>query len=238
MKAMGNPEGPSALACEYVGTSAASWLGLRVFEHAVVHFPDHLARGVKDAVGGPAFATKFTPGIVWDGSSEVLQLLENSEDLAGLVVLDTWTRNRDRYLNHRGEVRRNLRNVYLTDGERAGKYAVYAIDHTHCVRNETVLHSGDLRMARDPTLFGLFPEFAPFITPSRVDEFSTRLRTFSLDVARSILMKVPPPWLRSEHREEFAAFLAERAMFVAANVKTWIAPACAWQPQLFMETLS
>jgi len=35
-KLSGNPEGPQALFCEYVGTRAAAWLGLPTFEVAVI----------------------------------------------------------------------------------------------------------------------------------------------------------------------------------------------------------
>ena len=35
-KLLGNPEGPHALFCDWVGTQAAAWLGLPTFEVAVV----------------------------------------------------------------------------------------------------------------------------------------------------------------------------------------------------------
>jgi hypothetical protein len=238
LKAMGNPEGPSALACEYLGTSVASWLGLKVFDYSIIDLPAHLARSVKHAIAGPAFVTRRTSGAVWDGSRDMLQAVENVEDLAGLVVLDTWIRNRDRYLQHRGETRRNLRNVFLADGERAAKYVVYAIDHTHCVRTEVLLAQSDFQLARDPLLFGLFPEMSALITEPDVDEFSSRLRSFTPSIARKIIAKIPDPWLARELRGDLATFLMDRAMFVAAHVKTWMEPSCAWHPRLPMESLS
>jgi hypothetical protein len=36
LKAMGNPEGEHALACELVGTQLAHWFGLRTFDFALI----------------------------------------------------------------------------------------------------------------------------------------------------------------------------------------------------------
>jgi pimeloyl-ACP methyl ester carboxylesterase len=65
---------------------------------------------------GPCFATQFVEGSSWDGRGALLDALEHPEHIPGLVVLDTWLRNPDRYLVRAGRTRKNLRNVFLREG--------------------------------------------------------------------------------------------------------------------------
>lgn len=44
LKAMGNPAGEHALACELVGTQLAAWFGLPVFDFAIIHVTEPLCR--------------------------------------------------------------------------------------------------------------------------------------------------------------------------------------------------
>ena len=75
LKAMGNPEGPHVLACEWVGTQLARRLGLLTFDIALVNVTDDddipFAKGGK-AQAGPAFITRKERGSSWSGSKRAL----------------------------------------------------------------------------------------------------------------------------------------------------------------------
>jgi hypothetical protein len=116
LKALGNPEGPQVLACELVGTLAAEWLGVPTLDSAVVTVTaeDELPMGEGRMAGvGPAFITRAEKGIAWGGDEDALRGIGNPEAVSGLVVLDTWIRNCDRY-RPEPQWRVNRDNVYLS----------------------------------------------------------------------------------------------------------------------------
>jgi hypothetical protein len=114
-KLLGNPEGPHVLFCEWVGTKAAAWLGLPVFEVAVVEV---LEPGLvtyengSTSLAGPAFVARSQDGTTWGGTSRELEAVENLDVVSGLVVLDTWLLNCDRFRVDGTATRRNTRNVF------------------------------------------------------------------------------------------------------------------------------
>jgi len=116
LKALGNPQGPGILAREWVGTSLARRFGLSTFEFAIVQVTaqDDLpfASG-GHARPGPAFITRAEPGAPWGGKDLELRRLINPEDLARLVVFDTWIRNRDRHPPPGSPWQPARRNVFL-----------------------------------------------------------------------------------------------------------------------------
>jgi hypothetical protein len=136
VKMVGNPEGSQALFCDWVGTRAAVWLELPTFDVAVVEVKEAglvtYANGTTSAAG-PAFAARAEAGNPWGGTEAELEVVENPDAMSGLVVLDTWLLNCDRFRPEAGRTRRNTRNVFLTarDASR-GKLRVIAMDHTHC----------------------------------------------------------------------------------------------------------
>jgi hypothetical protein len=113
-KTLGNPEGPDALVSEWIGTGLARWLGLPTFDVAVVDYPDELSFKLPkgcETQAGPAFIACEVRGRSWGGGEDDLTWVENPEDICGLVVFDTWTRNYDRYAESSGPPRCNFRNV-------------------------------------------------------------------------------------------------------------------------------
>lgn len=80
---------------------------------------------------GPAFITRTEPGLSWGGDLATLEKIANPEDIAKLVVLDTWIRNCDRH-RPAPNARRNRDNVFLAwrTGSVPG-LQLKAIDHTH-----------------------------------------------------------------------------------------------------------
>jgi len=126
LKAMGGPEGIHTLACELIGTQLASWLGLPVFDFALVEvveedeipFINAKEEQIGKAEPGWAFITRRELGEPWGGEVRQLKQLVNPDDISRLVVFDTWTLNCDRHGPREKRPlerpRINRRNVFLT----------------------------------------------------------------------------------------------------------------------------
>ncbi len=127
IKCMGGPEGPHSLASEWVATQLAAWFGLSTFDYAIIQldesdeipFIDKNGNRVGHGVIGPAFITRAEPGETWGGKTRQLKKLVNPQDIARLVVFDTWLLNCDRYSfpggNQAGKPRVNRNNVFLSE---------------------------------------------------------------------------------------------------------------------------
>ena len=92
LKAIGNPEGEHALACDLVGTQLAAWFGLPTFDQAIVTFdgvPELRLHNGELAREGPALATRAVKGDGWSGGPRQLAKLQNPDDISRLVVFDT-----------------------------------------------------------------------------------------------------------------------------------------------------
>lgn len=238
VKVMGNPEGPSALACELVGTGAAALLGLPVFEVAIPEFPNELCVPLDYGLipsPGPCFATRFADGSSWDGRGAFLDALDRPEHIPGLVILDTWLRNPDRYLVRGGRTRQNLRNVFLReDGVPRGSFRLLAIDHTHVIRQDGELNPQHLTIdrEREALVYGLFPEFVNRIDREDLAPFLARLgqlgQTNEID---DLVRQTPKQWLSDgQVRQDLPGFLKRRATHVAAHLESWLAAECKWDP--------
>src|SRR5438132_6499286 len=119
IKALGNRQGPHALACEWVGTQLAAWFGLPTFDFALMPIDASVdeilfLRGGR-ATSGTAFVTRATLGHTWGGTTEELDKLANPKAVSRLVVFDTWTRNCDRHPPDLTQRRPNYDNVFLAD---------------------------------------------------------------------------------------------------------------------------
>jgi hypothetical protein len=240
VKTLGNPEGPDALVSEWIGTRLARWLGLRTFDVAVVDYPAELEVALPQGCrtqAGPAFIAREAHGRPWSGEENDLALLENADDIGGLVVFDTWTRNYDRYAGGDGVPRRNFRNVFFSEeGARKGHYQLLAMDHTECFRTGRQLTSRgllDLDAIRDERLFGLFPEFRSRVTREDVQRFVSKLATFQDVDFESCAGGLPSAWgLRADTRNRLKTLCVDRAKFLASNVEKILEDGCRWQPAL------
>jgi len=240
VKVMGNPEGPSALACELIGTGAARLLGLPVFDVAIPEFPKELCGPLEHGLlpqPGRCFATRFVGGISWDGRGALLDALEYPEHIPGLVVIDTWLRNPDRYLVRGGRTRKNLRNVFLReDGVPRGAFRLLAIDHTHVIRQDGELTSQSLTIDRvhESLVYGLFPEFVNRIDREDLAPFVDRLRRLALtNEVDDLVQQTPREWLSNgQVRQDLPGFLKRRAIYVATHLEAWLATACEWDRSL------
>lgn len=238
-KLLGNPEGSHALYCDWVGTRAAAWLGLPTFEVAVVEVTEAgivtYSNGTLSQMG-PAFVARAEPGSTWGGTEDELDAVENPDALSGLIVLDTWLLNCDRYRPEAGRTRRNIRNVFFSERDAGkGKLRVIAMDHTHCFTCGTSLTAGirSIDRVQDSRIYGHFPEFRPFLTHGAVRRFSARLGELTKPVAESFVAGTPRAWdIRDDVRAALVDFLCDRAAFLAPRLRKMLVDQGVLQPEL------
>ncbi|MGC4068586.1 MAG: hypothetical protein QM784_28835 [Polyangiaceae bacterium] len=239
VKAMGNPkEGPHILACELVGTRAAEWLGLPTLDYGIMDLgeSDVLAYSDSEAPSiGPAFVTRAIQAHTWGGDGGALVAVENPEAIAGLVVLDTWIVNRDRYCQRGNETIRNVRNVLLTgEGASRSRVRLIAMDHTHCFTYGQELRSAKLSridVVKARQVLGLFDEFRPFVSRQRIATFSRRLSTFDRATAIELTQGVPSAWgWDTDVAADVQNLLSEHARFLAEEIEVLLETTCGWDP--------
>ncbi len=144
----------------------ARWIGLPTLDFAIIDVtvPELLPfyRG-GFAATGPAFITRKERGVSWGGTERQLKQLINPEDISRLVVFDTWTRNWDRYSPDGRRINRD--NVFLREDTPQGRFQLKAIDHTHCFTwgRELTRRLSNIEFVKDREVYGLFPEFRPFL---------------------------------------------------------------------------
>ncbi len=225
-KLLGNKEGPQALFCDLVGTRAAAWLGLPTFRIATAEVEEAGLVTYADgslSEAGAAFFARAEEGTTWGGTSAELAGIANKDAISGLVVLDTWLRNCDRFSPAAGSVRRNTRNVFLSaDGAPKGRHRLVAMDHTHCFTCGNALTTAirGIQRTKDDRLYGHFPEFRGHLSTPDVRAYASRLGSFQASNARELQPSIPPKWAPSEEiRDALADFMKDRARFVADNVE-------------------
>jgi hypothetical protein len=200
LKALGNPEGPHVLACEWVGTQLARWLGLLTFDFALITVTtdDDLpyTKGGK-AQPGPAFITRKERGNTWGGGKRALGRLANPNDLTRLVLLDTWLRNCDRHPLDPQKRKPNRDNVFLSrEGAPPRRALVKAMDHTHCFTcgRELTARLADISCVKEEGCYGLFPEFWPYLNQDVMRETVQTLRDITPAEVRQIVESIPGEW--------------------------------------------
>jgi hypothetical protein len=239
VKMIGNPEGSQALFCDWVGTRAAAWLELPTFEVAVVDVTEAgivtYANGTVSQAG-PAFAARAESGSTWGGTEEELDAVENPDVLSGLVVLDTWLLNCDRFRPEAGRIRRNTRNVFLTERDAGrGKLRVIAMDHTHCFTCGSSLTTAirSIDRVQDARIYGHFPEFQPHLTHEAIRRLCARLGSLTKAVAGTFVAGAPPAWdIQDDVRAALVDFIADRAVFLAPRLRTMLVDESVLQPEL------
>lgn len=221
VKCLGNPQGPHALACEWIATSIARVMGLPTFDFALldldeedVPFPDGRERP------GPAFATREEEGATWSGDAETLALLSNPDDIAKLVVFDTLVCNWDRCPPN-GE-KLNYGNLFLST-ERVGptRPTLLAMDHSHAIssvrRMDLYLEQED--RSADERIYGLFQAFAPYITEGPVTRALRSLSEVTEERIDAILAEIPPEWiLDAQGKAAVRTFLLRRRAYLVETL--------------------
>ncbi len=233
LKAMGNPAGPHVLACEWIGSKLANWFGLSTFDFGIMQIDpdDEIPLSERDfAEPGPAFVSRKEPGGAWSGEKRILNSLLNPNDITKLLVLDTWILNADRFPPKGMDWKPNYDNVFLSDRDGiSGKHRLLAMDHTQCLTNGSEITSriGSIRRIKDERLYGVFPEFEPFLTVGQVEAAAEKLRSVSSTLIEEVLASVPPKW--GVHKDGLKALhdlLLGRARFLADEVYEMLVPLC------------
>jgi hypothetical protein len=196
LKGMGNPAGNQSLAMELVGAELASQLGLFVPDFAVlelteikVPMEDHGPMSF-----GPAFVSREMKCIPSDGGPHLVSRLSDSNELALLVMFDTWIRNLDRcpppgYLDP-GPRFDNL--CFTPDGARL---KLMVIDHSHCFV-EGVLEDeiGTQEFNDDRRIYGNFTEFNPYINEQTLNRAAAKMASIDAGTITEIVNSVPLAW--------------------------------------------
>ncbi|MFC1759478.1 HipA family kinase [Planctomycetota bacterium] len=221
LKAMGNPEGEHALACDFVGTQLANWFGLRTFDQCIIYVDDvvpiQFLNG-KFASPGPALISRAEDGGPWGGEKRQLKTLANVDDVSKLVVFDTWILNRDRHSQNRV----NRDNVFLSTETDSHRLDVLAMDHTHCfgAKGELSIRLAEIGNIRDSETYGLFPEFRECLDQDVVTASVKHLATITKETATEIVDRIPPEWdVSVDARNALVDLIVARATYVAENIK-------------------
>jgi hypothetical protein len=237
LKGLGNEAGPHALACEFVGSLAADWLGLPTLDFDIIEVSEFdelpLAKGGY-VERGPAFISKRVDGFPWGGDPESLNKLDNIADITRLVICDTWILNCDRRSITGERVRENRDNVFLTKAEKSGKLRLIAMDHTHaftCGR-ELTSKINQIGTVQNSQRFGLFPEFETHWNMVVASDSLKRLAEFDQPTASNFIKQIPVQWgVEANVRSAWADCMVRRAHWLAGQ------EASMWLPnQSFSES--
>jgi hypothetical protein len=230
LKALNEHESPHFLACEWVGTKLARWIGLPTLDFHLIEVAEWneipLAAGRGQARTGPAYITREERGKVWGGTRGELDQLANPEDLNRLVVFDTWTLNCDRHSSvsvRRGPNRDNV--FFSEEGAPAGKFTLKAIDHTHCFTcgRDLTARIADIGKVQSGHLYGLFPECRDFIDEAGIRDSAGRLRGVAPAAVREIVDSIPPAWdVAGPSRDALVDLICRRARYVADHIEEMI----------------
>jgi hypothetical protein len=234
LKALGNREGPHILACEWVGTQLARWLGLSTFDFALINVTPEdeipFAKGGQ-ASEGRAFITRAETGGSWSGHARQLRLLANPQDITRLVVFDTWTLNCDRHsYPPKGDISRtrvNRDNVFLSEEAPPGQFVLKAIDHTHCFTcgAELTQRLRAIDRIKDERVFGRFFEFRPYLDRTQARQAARHLRRIDRSTVGEMTQTIPTEWeVSSDVQEALVDLIVGRAVFVADTIerKLWL----------------
>jgi len=232
LKAMGNPMGPHALACELVGTQLAQWFGLPVADFAIMPVDPEdeipFSRG-GFAAPGPAFVSRrLTDPEQWGGGTNSLRAIENPDDITRLVIFDTWTLNADRFPPEGVDRDAHRDNVVLAgEGAAPGKRRLFAIDHSHCFAGGRDLSPrlATIDQIRDERVYGVFPEFRPLLRMDVADGAAARLDGVTSAIIAPLIARIPSEWEVSDNaRQALADLICRRARFLAENIVSMLEP--------------
>lgn len=226
LKALGNHGGPHLLAADWVATRLAQWMGLPTFEIAVINVTEEdeieFATGAH-AQPGPAFIAREVNGTTWGGSAEELENVVNPEDIARLVLFDTWTRNCDRHPPEENK-KPNLNNVFFAyDDAHPGQFRIIAMDHTHCFCCGRDLDNrlSHIDLVQDDKIFGLFPEFKPFVQShwASLEADAAKLPTIDRVWLETVVNELPDAWeVTAAGKMALVNQVCNRARYVADNI--------------------
>ena len=223
LKAINNPQGVHVLACDWLGTKLARRFGLPTFDVSILQITDDdeipLDGGLSQI--GPAFVARSENGIPL-GGEKAFAKVTNLDDLAKIIVFDTWTKNCDRHgpgLGIAGEARENLDNLFLSEENAPkGKFILKPIDFGHIITcgRELTPSIAKIDSIREERVYGFFPFFKSHVSRDAIIQESERLRTINNDLWQDLIADLPADWnVSNETKAAIDRFLIGRARFLA-----------------------
>ena len=92
---------------------------------------------------------------------------------------------------------------------------------------------------RDRKIYGLFPEFQPFITSSDLRRYLVRFEELTLAAVQGWMADLPGAWEVNEGtRVALAEFLFRRARFLSERFEECLGEMGTWDVELRFEELS
>ena len=223
LKAINNPQGVHVLGCDWLGTKLARRFGLPTFDVSILQITEDdeipLDGGLSKT--GPSFVARAENGIPV-GGEKAFAKVTNIDDLAKIIVFDTWKKKCDRHgpgLGRAGEARENLDNLFLS-GENApkGKFVLKPIDfgHINICGRELTRRIADIDSIREERIYGFFPFFKGHVSRDSIIEESERLRTINKDLWQDLIAELPADWnVNNETKAAIDRFLIGRARYLA-----------------------
>jgi hypothetical protein len=147
-------------------------------------------------------------------------MLVNPADIGKLVLFDTWTRNCDRHPPDLTKRKVNRNNVFLSnEGMADGKLQLVAMDHTHCFNCGRDLNAqlAHINLVKGEEMFGLFPEFKPFIRAhwDALVAAVAKLQTLNKPWVKDLIGAIPAEWqVDVAGRTALATQVCDRADYV------------------------
>lgn len=199
LKAINNPQGLHVLACDWIGTKLARRFGLKTFDIAILELAEDDETLLDDQTNAdpvPAFVTRAEDGHPMGGAAS-LEQIENVEDIARLIVFDTWVRNCDRYapgMGKDGKPRMNADNLFLSaDGALDGTLILKAIDHCHILTCGEPLTPklASIETIKDERLYGCFHFFRRAVTVDQICRCAMELKENRSELCAGLLNDLP-----------------------------------------------
>ena len=234
VKYMGNRAGYDALIGELVGGELANLIGLRTPDFAIANVSQMELPDPLDIVEpGPAFFSRWEEATALAPHSQLLANLRHPEQIAWLVVFDTWLRNMDRFADpdEGGDGNENFDNVLLKADKR--KVQLLVIDHTHALAETTLDDELGPGWIDEKIVYGRFDQFIPFLNRRDVRKALKAISDIDRGCVQRICEGVPREWGMTQGlAERLSACIVERA----SKLATWLPEALFDQFEMKFES--
>jgi hypothetical protein len=176
-----NPQGVRTLANELVSARLASLIGVPVPSCGIVEVTNSFVNAEPTLSGleaGLCFGSEYHKAVDVSGPSEIW-MASNREELAGIVLFDSWCNNVDRA--------HNPGNLILT----AGEQRILAIDHGFCFGYQWDKHINEIGQ---PVSIICRSDFREFVALKHFDPFIERIKGVTEAELHHIVDQVPREW--------------------------------------------
>lgn len=216
VKAPNGPRGTSAVIAELVSAELGTWLGLKIPAFSII--PEcniELVMKNGEAMTGPLFFSQEVDGTPYDGTDTFLSKLHDPDDVARLVIFDTWVHNWDRC--GLGDV--NLENLLVVRRAGGRAYDLVPIDHAWAFDGEFPSRPPTDDVIEDATVYGNFPAFESYIDFRSVTRVLDRLSRLDRRFVEEVVNSVPPQCgLANLAASSLTELICRRAAFVVNTI--------------------